>query len=277
MNYLLQHDKLTWERRHLVTYQNFNNTNYGNDNLPQYTCFTHKTGPNGQRQVTLCPNISQTKLQTAKTFYPSKNKHNRCGMMLTANLADTEWILIDCHQQMAAEVFCSLRNKEKSQETIGLTKESLIKWSNIITFVCDGGYVSVLHRCDGHVDCPNDESDEAQCVCTHATNIPSHQIYLCKEVVSSENKSLCGHLYFRNLLNFCQKYTTGNHQELKSDLWHPNNRQTSKCSNGENIDSHKIDDLFGDCDDASDEPALLYLLQKDFRKNCSPLPHAVQI
>ena len=319
--------------------------------MPQYTCFTHRAKQKFGKPLPLCPNLRETKLLTVNSFYPSRNKHYHCGMMLTANMANIEWILVDCHKELVPQVFCSIPNKEYSQQhmrekeespgrfsclpdhilnnktcysfhwyigknssefslvchytggnpttthlqisfllhyvsqkllpilhpiliknsqttalstaegLIGCMTTTKIQHPKFVTFWCGkGGYVSVMNRCDGHVDCPNDASDEAGCDCTKTAKVPFDQKHLCKEFVSPENKKICGHLYFKNLQNVCQKYFTGEWQKQRNWPLDLNNRKTSKCPSGKIIENHKIDDLFGDCEDASDEHTLLSLL-----------------
>ena len=106
---LLFQSHFTWENGSPLTFQLFTNVNFGKNTIITYRCSTSTELEliNGNVN-TKCVNIRDIKFIAASTLYPHVSK--TCTSMLLSNLAEPEWIQIDCNHDILASVIC-VQNK----------------------------------------------------------------------------------------------------------------------------------------------------------------------
>ena len=91
---------VNWESGMPVAYQLFTNNFYGLDSVTQYK-YTHLYG------YYLLDKLIDIKFEATQTIYPHLNETGKhCTLMLLMNLAETEWVQIDCHQKLLTSVLC---------------------------------------------------------------------------------------------------------------------------------------------------------------------------
>ncbi len=138
-------------------------------------------------------------------------------------------------------------------------------------FCCKaGGYISADYICDGSTDCPNDESDEADC--------PFHKLKTSENTSNTfryghfqRTKTSCPNLYFMTKREFCEKYRGAfNDTNKNKTSTAKNNLEFSfSCNNGKIINANILNDLNLDCGpDGEDEPVLMSLLIDETFLSC---------
>ena len=66
-----------------------------------------------------CVNLRDIKLKSKKTMYPSYTNSTMCTLLLLTNLAEPDWIQVNCFDKLLSSVFCVTENNNKffSQES----------------------------------------------------------------------------------------------------------------------------------------------------------------
>ena len=101
----------TWENGSPLAFQLFINANIGKSSIISYRCTTSNEKELGHGNVnTKCVNIRDVKFIATKTLYPNVDPFKMCTLMLMSNLAEPEWIQVDCNYDNLASVIC-VQNK----------------------------------------------------------------------------------------------------------------------------------------------------------------------
>ena len=91
---------VNWESGIPVIYQQFINNFYGLDSVTQYK-YTHLY------EYYLFDKLIDIKFEATQTIYPNLNQTGKhCTLLLLTNLEETEWVQIDCHQELLTSVLC---------------------------------------------------------------------------------------------------------------------------------------------------------------------------
>ncbi len=133
-----------------------------------------------------------------------------------------------------------------------------------------GGFVSILHKCDGEIDCPNDASDEMLCNCTSSTQRVSDSV-----LNRCAAKGHCPSLFYMAKDHTCHKYFAEN---KSVSIPRTPTQLTVRCPSFvfdkikvkmQHISKELVDDLVADCGPhAEDEPILLSLLLNNTQVPC---------
>ncbi len=133
----------------------------------------------------------------------------------------------------------------------------------INVFYCKaGGLISADYICDGSTDCPNDESDEADCP-SYKPTTSGNTFNSFKHGYFQRTNTVCPKLYFMTKREFCEKYRGEEHNMNK------NKTSTAKniphflfsCNNEKKLNANILNDLNFDCGPTGeDEPVLMSLL-----------------
>ncbi len=65
----------------------------------------------------MCDDIETAKEKALSTLFPELLDNPKCTFMLLSNLAETDWISVNCSDRMLAILFCSVRNTNFTQST----------------------------------------------------------------------------------------------------------------------------------------------------------------
>ena len=122
-----------------------------------------------------------------------------------------------------------------------------------------GSFVSMMFVCDGQSDCPNDNSDEVNCVCNLKVTKPK-----CRIVILNDGSKSCGPMYHESKQRSCEKYLKPT-ETPKSNI---SEEKFSNCMDGDQIPQKFLNDLVADCEDQTDELQLMSLLQNDSKVVC---------
>ena len=98
---LILQTKLLWEDGNIVAYKNI----YQSQMLVTvYECWYLDRGiPQVPKK---CVNLSDLKQQASKSIYPDVAENKTCVMMLTSNLAEPQWIYVNCETPHLTDVIC---------------------------------------------------------------------------------------------------------------------------------------------------------------------------
>ena len=145
------------------------------------------------------------------------------------------------------------------------------KLSNAIlgtnTFNCTkGGYILYQCVCNGHFDCPNDNSDEEYCQCYNNYTYQTKSFH-CKYLYSNHSKLTCSPLYFSTFKGDCKMYTN---IEYKQNGIKVSGQKSGKikCNNGKNIHTSFMNDLIPNCEHGEVELELDAILRKETHFSC---------
>jgi len=97
-----------WNRSIPLSFQAFENNNYGSKFHISYKC-NNKTMAGVDyyySDPSPCVDLSKIKKKTLYTIYPNIENNTRCTMMLLTNLAHPEWININCQENLLSHVMC---------------------------------------------------------------------------------------------------------------------------------------------------------------------------
>ncbi len=126
-------------------------------------------------------------------------------------------------------------------------------------FTCsEGARISLIFMCDGTSDCPGDNSDENKCTC-YKSGDTSKKLHFCRYYQNEMNETTCGILYYQTMTGQCEKFFAKLAEPIVSHDW-------AFCNDINKIRQILWNDLITDCDDDSDEPELISLLQTGFRR-----------
>lgn len=107
----------------------------------------------------------------------------------------------------------------------------------------DGTFISSYHRCDGIVDCPNDDSDEEGCLCNKSIS----SLLFCKQIVDKVQRR-CGPFYYQAISGNCEIFGFTQNISAESDyIPLPN------CEQESILRSSLYNDLVVDCVSKRDE------------------------
>ncbi len=116
-----------------ASFQKYSNNNYGKSVLTHH-CFakasdvpfsplkdcSHMESNMDEHEKSVffnfsaCSSFFETKLKAAMTIYPNSGKENKCTLMLLTNLAEAEWIPVDCRTGLASDLLCENRTDVNS-------------------------------------------------------------------------------------------------------------------------------------------------------------------
>ncbi len=133
--------------------------------------------------------------------------------------------------------------------------------SEDMVFECSSGeFISVMHSCDGIIDCLNDNSDEANC---------QFLLPIKNDSLRNGTKLVCPTLYYTTADGACHKFS-----DEKARTHSTETKPSFKCKAGREIDRDNIDDLVVDCGlDAEDESMLKSLLLYNKKGSCENSSH----
>ena len=118
-------ENLQWETKAPLAFQAFTNVNYRLITPTYFWCND------------LCTDISVVKQLSQNRIYPLLSNVTRCTLMIISDLAEPDWINIDCNRQLTKNVFCVLPKQQRNYATtpnrtvealnqLGLTKFCLL-------------------------------------------------------------------------------------------------------------------------------------------------------
>ena len=115
-----------WENGSPVTYQHYKNTQFG-ISAPKYDCkkvmcFQSYELGHG------CVNLREVKVKAKKTRYPSFTNSTICTLLLLTNLAEPDWIQVNCSEKLLTSVFCITENNNNFH-----SKESHLEYNLMST------------------------------------------------------------------------------------------------------------------------------------------------
>ena len=362
-------EELRWTSNVVVAFSVFNNIYFGKP-LHLCGCGSSKyisseyscewTTQFNIRENGVCPDLTPIKEDAASTISPTAQKSKLCTIMLLSNIAEPDWVNIDCNIKYLTHILC-VKKVDQNQEKSKRTKSSLNKmrsclpaqvqvgsvcyhlkwmkdissmsltlqnsgthlspnevctleiWSPMIlaelpvlislntgvatklqvlrcekhgilqkckcffqsefpeaflvskslarrkipggnVFHCHNNtYTTSISRCDGKIDCPHDNSDEADCFLLGK--------FKNDDFGMKTNHSTCGLLLFQNQNRECTQY------RLSADV--------KMMSVGQSIgvcedEDYSWNDLFVDCpQEANEEQNLVDLLLHNFHHHCS--------
>ena len=116
-NFLFSFQKFQiWENGNTVSFQLYENNNFGQKELTLFVCkhFALEVTPFNYRKLprqtkTRCVNLKHVISKTTRSLYPNCTSNQQCSMMLLSNLAEPEWIQINCTEKLLADVICVKR------------------------------------------------------------------------------------------------------------------------------------------------------------------------
>ena len=122
-----------------VSYQHFHNSQFGLKNVAKYFC--KGVFPLFLNFKSLCVNLVDTKTEATSNIYPNLAKQERCTMMMLSNLAEPDWIQINCEQKLLANILCV---SGKSPGNIANNTNQNRTMNNLI---CPSGYFRTFESC----------------------------------------------------------------------------------------------------------------------------------
>ena len=135
-----------------------------------------------------------------------------------------------------------------------------------------GGYILSQNVCDRIKDCPNDESDEDNCICPY--NKTASTQTNCKITHFGQKKRVCSELYYITKNGKCQKFIRvlhiGSTSGQISNKRNTNSRvHMTSCNDGRTIPETSVNDLILDCHpDGEDETKLMSSLMNQTYSLC---------
>ncbi len=124
-----------------------------------------------------------------------------------------------------------------------------------------GGFVLQTHVCDGNLDCINDHSDEARCLCNDTCDAVTLKKAFCKHIQTKAGNT-CGSLFHKSLKGVCQVY-------IKTSKIQPAEKAMfAVCPSGKQIAHILINDMISDCDSGADEIHLISFLKHNTPHLC---------
>ncbi len=88
-----------------------------------------------------CPNLEDIMTKSAQVLYPSLRGEERCTLVLVYNLAEPDWINVNCHDQIIPTVLC-MKLKQRNDVKVDDNNESLT-----VTEVCPSETTSINSTC----------------------------------------------------------------------------------------------------------------------------------
>ncbi len=115
-----------WENRDPAAYKLFANVHLKQEKIIRYGCSDVMKFPRRQRKVhevkiVRCLKFQALKNKSSTTLYPNTQKSENCSLMLLSNLAEPEWIQINCEERIVASVLCIEQTPTKSGGTNKIT------------------------------------------------------------------------------------------------------------------------------------------------------------
>ena len=91
----------SWENNAPLTFQAFHNFNFGQKGRYKYIICTDS--------YSNCEDLDLSKILSLKTLYPSKHP---CTLLLLTNVAEVEWINVNCLQKMLNKILCKMNSQK---------------------------------------------------------------------------------------------------------------------------------------------------------------------
>ena len=131
--------------------------------------------------------------------------------------------------------------------------------TSVHSFHCSGGgHVASIFVCDKQKDCPNDFSDESECISGSTSEKKGMTPFPHRYVKSSENnQTICGPLYYMGSGGSCHQFLVVEKHNKSSSS------DTSRVGSVCTVQTALLDDLFGDCGPGADDEQILKALLKD--------------
>ena len=135
-----------WETNDPLGHQHFLNSQFGDDSTTIYKCGEPYFRPvytlfNYGFLKSLCVNLDATKTKAFSTVYPNMAKFERCTVMLLSNLAESDWIQINCELKLLANILCV--SEPPNHTNIGFIHHS----DMLESLNCAPGYFSKYNLC----------------------------------------------------------------------------------------------------------------------------------
>ena len=106
-----------------MAYQQYLNNNFGRNVLSyrcQFSSNVHKMlhyNKSNVLQISDCSSFFDTKAQAMKEIYPYTSKSRACTLMMITNLAEPEWISVNCEAKIFYHVLCITRSDQVNSAT----------------------------------------------------------------------------------------------------------------------------------------------------------------
>ncbi len=133
-----------WEKRHPVSFTFFTNANFGTlDYLPwrneesiyQCACSRKTLSQNPPFLESNCIDLSEFKAKSKWNIYPFREESHLCSLMLLTNLAEPEWVSVNCSWKLLKHILCLSRQIDRAQEmenSTSLTETQKCLFSDIV-------------------------------------------------------------------------------------------------------------------------------------------------
>ncbi len=112
---------LFWENGSPVAYQEFHNANFGKVDVTLFSCktiFWH-TG-------NLCVDLTGLKTSAQSELYPYRTVNNSCILMLLSNVAEPDWIQVNCNTPFLSDVLClTIDDEGQTNLSSEITKDKI--------------------------------------------------------------------------------------------------------------------------------------------------------
>ncbi len=128
-----------WGQNIPIAYQKFANNNFGKSFMT-HVCVS-PNGPlvllkacpevesnNLQYNFSGCSSFFETKANATLTIFPNSELNNKCTLMLLTNLAEPEWIPVNCKMRLAFDLLCESRAENTSSTNYVANKEVCFVW-----------------------------------------------------------------------------------------------------------------------------------------------------
>lgn len=133
-------DKARWVQGAPLTYQKFINHNFGKGHVTTYSCETDYkiigVNDEGILELTTCPELSDQKKRAQHVLHPYNVNHTQCTLLLLVNLAEPEWISVDCSTKLLYDILCVVRKKNRADNGLmnlkGVRQKTVCPWQYLL-------------------------------------------------------------------------------------------------------------------------------------------------
>ena len=114
-----------------MTSHKFINSEFGMNSITSFRCGTHQN-------LNRCPDIYPVVNAGKRRLQPIRsNDERRCTILITQNLAEPEWITVECKQRLLNSIWCQVEEEIRFEESSNLDKYEY----------CFSWYVALENKC----------------------------------------------------------------------------------------------------------------------------------